>query len=113
MSLLLACLLRVAGLAYPLDGLEESGIRRLQGYLLAEQTPGAAKLWPGQLLGSEQIALRLLDYDGPDFDALPEDPDLAGFLAKTLRQRDPSYGMVLVDMTDAGRSCAGPACGRT
>lgn len=87
--------------AYPLDGLEESGIRRLQGYWLAEQTPGAAKLWPGQLLGTEQITLRLKDYSGPDFDALPEDPELAGFLAQMLRQRDPSYAMVLVDMTDA------------
>jgi hypothetical protein len=89
-------------LAYPLDGEEESGLRRLQGFLLAEQTPGAAKLWAGQLLGTEQIKLRLADYDGPDFDALPEDPQLAGFLAQTLRQRDPSYAMVLVDMSDAG-----------
>ncbi|MDH5213804.1 MAG: hypothetical protein OEY04_06200, partial [Gammaproteobacteria bacterium] len=86
--------------AYPLDGLEESGIRRLQGYLLAQQTPGAAKLWPGQLLDSEQISLRLKDYNGPDFDELAEDPDLASFLAKTLRQRDPSYSMVLIDMTN-------------
>jgi hypothetical protein len=89
--------------AYPLDGLEESGIRRLQGYLLEQQTPGAPKLWPGQLLHSDQITLRLRDYDGPDFDELAEDPDLAGFLARTLRQRDPSYSMVLVDMTDPAR----------
>lgn len=88
--------------AYPLDGLEESGIRRLQGFLLAQQVPGGAKLWPGQLLRSDQIALRLPTYDGPDFDELTEDPDLAAFLAKTLRQRDPSYGMVLIDLTDAG-----------
>ncbi|MDH4048860.1 MAG: class A beta-lactamase-related serine hydrolase [Gammaproteobacteria bacterium] len=86
--------------SYPLDGLEESGIRRLQGYLLAQQTPGAAKLWPGQLLDSEQISLRLKNYNGPDFDELAEDPDLASFLAKTLRQRDPSYSMVLIDMTN-------------
>jgi len=86
--------------AYPLDGAEESGIRRLNGYLLQQQTPGAAKLWPGQLLDSGDIALRLDGYTGPDFDQLPEDPELAGFLAKTLRERDPSYGMVLVDMTN-------------
>lgn len=91
-----------SALAYPLDGLEESGIRRLQGYLLAQQTPGAVKLRPGQLWASDEITLRLLGYDGPDFDALPEDAELATFLGKTLRPRDPSYGMVLIDMTHSG-----------
>lgn len=86
--------------AYPLDGIEESGIRRLEGFQLAQQTPGAAKLSAGQLWGTDQVRLRLLDYDGPDFDALPEDPELAAFLAKALRHRDPSYAMVLVDIAD-------------
>lgn len=85
---------------YPLDGPEESGIRRLEGYALAQATPGAAKLRPGQLWGTDDIRLHLLDYEGPDFDQLPEDPALAGFLAKILRPRDPSYGLVLVDFTD-------------
>jgi len=64
------------------------------------QTPGAPKLWPGQLLNSADIRLILDAYTGPDFDELPEDPELSGFLATTLRKRDPSYGMVLVDMSD-------------
>lgn len=86
--------------AYPLDGIEESGIRRLEGFQIAQQTPGAAKLAAGQLWGVEQIRLGLLDYDGPDFDVLPEDPELGAFLAKTLKNRDPSYAMVLVDIAD-------------
>ncbi|MDX1405106.1 MAG: hypothetical protein R3192_11235, partial [Woeseiaceae bacterium] len=86
--------------AYPLDGINASGIRRLEGFQLAEITPGAARLAPGQLWSSENIKLRLLDYAGPDFDALPEDPDLSAFLTKALRNRDPSYAMVLVDMSD-------------
>jgi len=86
--------------AYPLDGVEASGIRRLKGYALDMQTPGAPKLWPGQLLNSADIRLILDAYTGPDFDELPEDPELSGFLATTLRKRDPSYGMVLVDMSD-------------
>lgn len=86
--------------AYPLDGIEESGIRRLEGFQIAQETPGAAKLAPGQLWSTDAIRLRLLDYDGPDFDALPEDPALATFLTKTLRNRDPSYAMVLVDLSD-------------
>jgi len=87
-------------LAYPLDGIEESGIRRLEGFQLAQATPGAPKLAPGQLWSTDDIRLRLLDYEGPDFDALPEDPELTEFLTRALRNRDPSYAMVLVDMTD-------------
>ena len=86
--------------AYPLDGINESGIRRLEGFQLAEMTPGAARLAPGQLWHSEDIQLRLLDYAGPDFDAFPEDPDLSAFLTQALRNRDPSYAMVLVDLSD-------------
>lgn len=96
-ALLLGCSF---ALGYPLDGIDDSGIRRLEGFQLAQTTPGAPKLAPGQLWSSEDIALRLADYDGPDFDALPEDPGLAAFLAKALRSRDPSYAMVLVDISD-------------
>ena len=87
-------------LAYPLDGIEESGIRRLEGFQLAQETPGAPKLAPGQLWSTDDIRLRLLDYEGPDFDALPQDAELTEFLTKALRNRDPSYAMVLVDMTE-------------
>ena len=105
-ALVLALTLSIAMLAaepapaYPLDGADDSGIRRLEGFQIAQTTPGAAKLAPGQLWSSEDITLRLLDYAGPDFDALPEDPELAAFLTKALRNRDPSYAMVLVDLTD-------------
>ncbi len=96
-----AALASTSVLAYPLDGLDESGIRRLEGFQLAEVTPGAAKLVAGQLWDVSDIKLRLLDYQGPDFDALPEDEDLSAFLVKSLRNRDPSYAMVLVDLSDA------------
>ena len=100
--LALAAALSLSGTAsaYPLDGIEESGIRRLEGFQLAQITPGAAKLAPGQLWGSDSVRLGLLDYAGPDFDALPEDPDLSAFLTKALRNRDPSYAMVLVDLSN-------------
>lgn len=98
-SLLLASSLAAA---YPLDDEENSGIRRLEGYLLAQQQPSGAKLVPGQLWKSADIRLGLLGYEGPDFDALPEDAELATFLAENLRRRDPSYSMVLIDMTDPG-----------
>lgn len=83
--------------------MEESGIRRLEGFQIAEITPGAAKLVAGQLWSTEEIQLRLSGYTGPDFDALPEDPDLSSFLAKSLRGRDASYAMVLVDISNPQR----------
>lgn len=86
--------------AYPLDGLEESGIRRLEGFQLAEVTPNVAKLVPGQLWSGADMVLRLAGYEGPDFDDLPEDDQLSAFLLQQLRTRDPSYAMVLVDISD-------------
>ncbi|MBT8077816.1 MAG: hypothetical protein KJO31_04530 [Gammaproteobacteria bacterium] len=95
-----AMILPASAVGYPLDGLDESGIRRLEGFQIAEATPGAARLVPGQLWSTDDIKLRLREYDGPDFDALQEDTQLAAFLAKALRNRDPSYAMVLVDVSD-------------
>ena len=89
-------------MAYPLDGEEESGIRRLEGSNLVQQLPSGPKLSPGALWGVEQIHLHLLGYDGPDFDQLEQDQQLGDALAGMLKQRDPSYAMVLVDISDPG-----------
>lgn len=86
--------------AYPIDGADASGIRRLEGFVRAQANPAAPKLAPGQLWPSERIALHLVDYDGPDFDALPQDEALSAFLARALRNRDPSYGMVIIDYSN-------------
>ena len=99
-SAFLMVLAAVGASAYPLDGEDESGIRRLQGMRIAQDTPGAPKLVPGQLLSVDDIRLTMLGYDGPDFDALPQDPALSAFLEQALRRRDPSYAMVLVDLSD-------------
>lgn len=96
-------LLPAALAAYPLDGFEESGIRRLEGYLLAQQQPGGAKLAPGQLFPADAIELRLLHYDGPDFDREPQHEDLAAAITGMLARRDPSYAMTLVDLSNADR----------
>jgi hypothetical protein len=96
---LLALLCNAPGLlAYPLDGHEETGIQRLAGYQIAQVTKGQPKLTRGQLLGSSDITLKLTTYDGPDFDQLPEDPGLSEFLNEVLKDRNPSYAMVLVDI---------------
>jgi hypothetical protein len=88
--------------AYPLDGEAESGIRRLEGYRLAQQGPSGPKLSPGALWSVDRIELHLADYDGPDFDAIEPDPDLAKALSEMLRQRDPSYSMVVIDFSVPG-----------
>ena len=87
--------------AYPLDGEEESGIRRLQGYRLLQENKTGAKLNTGQLWNSEQIVLHLLDYKGPEFDTLEQDPQLAIALNDLLKKRDPSYSMVLLDFSNS------------
>jgi hypothetical protein len=85
---------------YPLDGEAESGIRRLEGYRLAQQRPTGAKLAPGALLGREDIRLRLLDADIEEFDTLPQDPALVASLNALFAGRDPSYAVVVVDISD-------------
>jgi hypothetical protein len=89
----------VAG-AYPLDGVDDTNIRRLEGYVLAQQQPAGAKLSPGALLGTADIELRLVGYDIADFDAAPEDPELKALLEEIFRDRDPSYALTLVDISD-------------
>lgn len=84
--------------AYPLDG-EDSGIRRLVGYLALQQQPATAKLPAGALLGVADIRLHLLHK--PEWDLTPQqrDPDLQSALDKTFQNRDRSYGITLIDFT--------------
>jgi len=99
--LLFAALPALAG-AYPLDGEGDSGIRRLEGYRQQQEETGGPRLAAGQLWSSDDIELGLANYDGPDFDALPEDPRLSKAITGMLRGRDPSYAMVVVDISDPG-----------
>ncbi len=93
----------VAG-AYPLDGGDESGIRRLQGYINAQQRASGSKLPPGALLDSKEIQLALLSpAQTPDFDDVPPDPKLTASLESIFKNRDPSYGVVVVDISDPDR----------
>lgn len=89
--------------AYPLDGVDASGILRLKGYAKAQQQASGAKLAPGALLSTDAIALRLVGRDIPDFDSQPEDPELKALLDGIFRDRDPSYALVLVDLSDPAR----------
>ncbi|NNJ64263.1 MAG: hypothetical protein HKP16_01765 [Xanthomonadales bacterium] len=84
--------------AYPLDGEETSGIRRLQGYLNAQAQ--GVRLPAGALLGLDDIGLRLEGMEPVAFDEAPQDEDLQTALAKLLKNRDPSYSVVVIDYSD-------------
>jgi len=98
-AFLLGALTAVAQ-AYPLDGIEESGISRLAGYAIAQERPTGAKLSPGALLSVNDIELRLVGTDIEDFDRSPEDPELKALLEKIFAERDPSYALTIVDISD-------------
>jgi hypothetical protein len=87
--------------AYPLDGLERAGIRRLLGYRALQAAASGPKLPAGGLLGVDQVRLHL-EGAGRDWDpeTVPKDPVLQAALVATFKRRDPSYAIAVVDITD-------------
>lgn len=86
-------------LAYPLDGYEETGIRRVEGARLANE--GEAKGGtqpPGALLTTGQVDLRLLDH--PDLVLPPPDPDFTAKVTALLGDQKNVYGIALLDISD-------------
>ena len=85
--------------AYPLDGYEETGIRRVEGSRLANEALAIGGFQPpGALLTTEQVGLRLLDHrdltlPSPDVVFTAEVKELLGGDAG-------SYGVVVMDLTD-------------
>ena len=93
-----------ASAPYPLDGYEYTGIRRLQAYRMIRngEMPGRYPFWPGGLLPSSAIRLRLQGaneaYDiGPE---TPRDSALQAAVEQLFRGRDPSYRIAILDITD-------------
>jgi hypothetical protein len=84
---------------YPLDG-DDSGIRRLQGQRALQQLKGAPKLQPGALLSINDIRLQLEGRPDWNLDPADRDADLQRALEGVFQTRDPSYGVLLVDITD-------------
>lgn len=91
---ILAVIVAAETAAYPLDGEEASGIRRLAGSVGTPVIPAGGR-WP-----TSEIRLHLLGLPMPDFDAVPEDPVLHTGITELLQNRDPSYALVVVDLTD-------------
>jgi hypothetical protein len=91
-------LLAGAACAYPLDGYEETGIRRLEGNRLANQgVVNDVKQPPGALLPLKDVDLRLV---GKTFDLPPPDPSFTREVTAVLTGSMDQYGVALLDLSD-------------
>ena len=101
--LLTAVAIAAAGLvagaaAYPLDGYEETGIRRLEGNRLANQgIVNDVKQPPGALLSMKDVDLRLA---GKTFELPPPDPEFTREVTTILTGSMDQYGVAVLDLSD-------------
>lgn len=98
------CALAVAGaipatvFAYPLDGYEETGIRRLEGSRLANAgVVKDVKQPPGALLPLQNVDLRLV---GQTFDLPAPDPEFTRQVGGILSGSMGTYGVAVLDLTN-------------
>lgn len=84
--------------SYPLDGDHYTGIARLKGYRLAQEGKvRGIRLFPGALLKTEQVGLRLLNHSELELPA--EDPRFSEQVRGLLGSPD-RYGLAVFDVTD-------------
>ncbi len=97
-----ACLIFVStAFAYPLDGFDDTGIRRLEGSRLAHQgLVRDVKQPPGALLKLKDVEPRLL---GKTFDLPPVDPALQTRVERTLTGNMDDYGLAVLDLSDPAK----------
>jgi len=95
---LVSAALAAGAAAYPLDGYETTGIRRLEGLRLAnEGVVKDVKQPPGATLPLKDVDLRLL---GQSFDLPPPDPQFTREVASVLAGEMNAYGVAVLDLTD-------------
>jgi len=89
--------------AYPLDAIEETGIRRLEAFRLSEagELKGLPKQPLGALLGKQAIRLRLLDH--PEFQIPEPDPQVTERIVDMFGADRDRYAFAFLDITDPGR----------
>ncbi|MDX2481566.1 MAG: serine hydrolase [Desulfuromusa sp.] len=100
-SLLIVLVMLVSAMlafGYPLDGYEETGIRRVEGARLANEGLAIGGFQPpGAMLTTEQVDLRLLNEDM----ALPAaDPAFTAQVTALLGEHAADYGITVLDLTD-------------
>jgi hypothetical protein len=88
--------------AYPLDGYQETGIRRVEGSRLANEALAIGGFQPpGALLTTEQVVPRLLDHRGLTLP--PPDAGFTAQIAALLGDDAGRYGLAVLDLTDPDR----------
>ncbi len=100
-SLFLTIFLTCSGtlMAYPLDGYEETGIRRVEGARLANEGRAIGGFQPpGAMLTTEQVDLRLLDHR--DLVLPAPDPEFTARVTALLGEDKNAYGVAVLDLTD-------------
>jgi len=102
LTLLVAVLAAPVALAYPLDGYEDTGIRRVEGARLAHEGLAlGGKQPPGALLSTGQVGLRLADRH--DLQLPPPDPGFTAAVTGFLGEHAGAYGLAVLDLTDPDR----------
>lgn len=87
-----------SAVAYPLDGYEDTGIRRVEGARLASEGLIKGSAQPaGALLTTDQVDLRLT---GKNITLPPVDPAFTAKIKKLLGDNAGSYGIAVLDITD-------------
>lgn len=96
------CALGAAGAAaYPLDGYEETGIRRLEGNRLADAgVVRDVKQPAGARLGLKDVDLRLV---GQTFDLPAPDPEFTRQVTGLLSEAMDGYALAVLDLSDPAR----------
>lgn len=85
--------------AYPLDGYDETGIRRLEASRLAHEGEIRGPKQPaGALLPTEAVDLRLLDR--PDLTLPDPDPAFTAQVVRLLGRHADRYGIAVLDLSD-------------
>jgi len=91
----------VGAAAYPLDGYQETGIRRLEGNRLADEgVVRDVKQPPGAKLGLKDVDLRLV---GQTFDLPEPDPAFTRQITAMLGGGMDSYALAVLDLSDPAR----------
>ncbi len=100
-SLLIVLVLLVSAMlafGYPLDGYEETGIRRVEGARLANEGLAIGGFQPaGAMLTTQQVDLRLLNED---MALPPADSAFTARITALLGEHAGDYGITVLDLTD-------------
>lgn len=89
--------------AYPLDGYQDTGIRRVEGARLANEgiIHDSIRQVPGALWTTEQVDIRLLDHK--DLQIPQPDAELTAQIKNLLGSHAGEYGVAVLDLTDINK----------